>query len=240
MRTSLIFILAAITVSCVNKDKDLETVYQFDFDPKSRDKKKELAYQQNLWLNPDTVAVEYGVPPMTRYDSLFHLELDTATLRGKRDQIMLDFLLLNSPSGPDYDSLFDLNYDGYVDYVIGFYYQSGTGLKHGIKVYLFDSQNKVYQKDSLLSSLANPSFYLEEKIITGFYLPHGAGGGEKLEWIHDKWIITKTVSGSSAEEFTDSIYWYISYPQTGRKDSVLDFYSGIPRQDILRNDYGVN
>ena len=58
---------------------------------------------------------------MDAYDSLESMEIDTTTLTGKRENIMRHFLLENAPSGPDFDTLFDLNYDGRKDYIIGFY-----------------------------------------------------------------------------------------------------------------------
>lgn len=237
MRVNYIFFFAMVVVSCARDEDNFESFLEPNFETETRDKKNELAYQQNFWLNPDTIPTEYGVPAMTLYDSLFQVELDTMTLQGKRDKILLDFLNFNSPSCPDYDSLFDLNYDSYLDYIIGFYYQAGTGFKNGIEVHLFDPKNKIYRADSLLSSIANPSFYLNEKMITGFYLPHGAGGGEQLEWVQGRWLITKSFSAGSYNE-PDSTYWHINYPLTGRKDSILDLYRGIPIQKVLQNKYG--
>ncbi len=39
---------------------------------------------------------------------------------------MNHFFIENAPSASDFDTLFDINYDGYKDYVIGYYAQAGT------------------------------------------------------------------------------------------------------------------
>ena len=171
-----------------------------------------------------------------RFDSLLQAEIDTSTLAGKRIEIMQEFAVFNSPSGPDYDTLFDLNYDGYLDYVIGYYGQSGTGLKNRISVHLFDPKNNKYQEDSLLSSIANPSFYLKDKMLTGFYFGNGGGNGEQLNWIDEEWMVTKTISACSVD-YPDSAKWNIHNLISGDDEIVLDLYRGIPLNSVLRNEY---
>jgi hypothetical protein len=102
---------------------------------------------------------------------------------------------------------------------------------------LFDPNGKKYRKDTLLSSVTNPSYYLIGKMITGFYLGNGGGGGDQLEWMNGAWVVTKKVSASSGENYIDSVYWSIYYPLTGKKDSVLDLYRGVPIKAVLRNEY---
>ncbi len=239
MKGYLIFFIGLIVLNCSPSKPDNKMDSETHITTTQIDRKKELIYQQNLWLNPDTIPVEYGTPPMSWFDSLLQTEIDTSTLEGKRIQIMQEFALFNSPSAPDYDTLFDLNYDGYLDYVIGYYGQSGTGLKNRISVHLFNPKNNNYLKDSLLSSIANPSFYLEEKMLTGFYFGNGGGSGEQLNWIDKKWTITKTISACSVD-YPDSATWNIHYPVSGLNEVILDLYRGIPLNAVLKNKYANN
>lgn len=176
-----------------------------------------------------------GMNTFSIYDSLETAIVDTTTLGGKREWLMNQFMVWNTPSGPDFDTLFDLNFDGNHDYVIGFYGQSGTGLKHGIKVYIYNEQTGCYHKDSLLSSLPNPSFYLREKKITSFYLPYGAGYCTTLQWINGNWTIAESIEVVNDE--SESV-WVISYPRTGKEKRIKHAYQGIPPQEILKNEYG--
>lgn len=172
---------------------------------------------------------------LSYFDSLKTALVDTTTLSGKREFIMNQFLIINEPQGPDFDTLFDLNYDQFEDYVIGFTYQSGTGIKNGIEVYLYNKTANSYLHDSLLSDLANPSFYLDDKIITGFYLGHGGGDGVQLEWIKNEWVATKRFSVSYQDD-KESI-WHITFPLTGKKTEILRQYEDVPPEEILRNEY---
>ena len=88
------------------------------------------------------------------YDSLAKAYVDTSTLQGKRRWIMNQFLVENGLSSPDYDTLFDLTYDGFQDYVIGYYGKSGTGIKNRVKVYFFNQKKQSYFLDEQLSDLA--------------------------------------------------------------------------------------
>ena len=97
------------------------------------------------------------------YDSLARAYVDTSTLQGKRSWLMNQFLIENGLSSPDYDTLFDLTYDGFQDYVIGYYGKSGTGIKNRVKVYLFKPKEECYILDEQLSDLPNPTFYIKQK-----------------------------------------------------------------------------
>jgi hypothetical protein len=143
------------------------------------------------------------------YDSLANAYVDTSTLQGKRRWIMNQFLVENGLSSPDYDTLIDLTYDGFQDYVIGYYGKSGTGIKNRVKVYLFNSKKQCYILDEQLSDLPNPTFYIKQKKITGFYIGNGGGGGGRLEWINNKWTTTKEFD---VDKEGDSTKWNISYP----------------------------
>ncbi|MDG1913375.1 MAG: hypothetical protein P8I55_02155 [Crocinitomix sp.] len=232
MKTICIITFAVLATTCAQKENKRISEIESPFKLEIRDKQNGLRHQQNAKLKLAEIAQEKYIKRMARYNNILQSEINNATLQGKRDQLIRDFFTNNSPSAPDFGTLIDLNYDNYLDFIIGYYGQAGSGIKNRIEVHLFDPQKNNY-KQNQLSSIPNPSFYLEDKIITGFYL----GEGKKVEWIQYKWVTTKTTSVTYAP-YPDSAYSYINYPLTGKTDSVLDLYRGVPRQDILRNDYG--
>lgn len=162
------------------------------------------------------------------------VNIDTSTLKGKRENIMRNFLINKSPSNPDFDTLIDLNYDNHLDYVIAYYGLSGTGFKKRIEVYLYKKENNRYEYNDLLSNINNPTFYIKEKKITGFYIGNGGGNGIKLEWIDNWWKITKifTVENKGKKH----AIWKIEYPLKHQKDSIILPFQMIPPQVILETD----
>jgi hypothetical protein len=164
------------------------------------------------------------------YDSLDKAYVDTSTLKGKREWIMNHFLIENMPSSADYDTLFDLTYDGYKDYVIGYYGQSGTGIKNRVKIYFYSVKTKCYVLNEQLSDLPNPTFYIKQKKITGFYIGNGGGGGGRLQWINNKWTRTKEFE---VHNEGDTTKWKISYPLKKKKEIKVKPFQMIPPDDIL-------
>jgi hypothetical protein len=164
------------------------------------------------------------------YDSLAKAFVDTTTLKGKREWIMNHFLIGNGLISPDFDTLFDLTYDGHKDYVIGYYGQSGTGIKNRVEVYLYDIKKNCYFLNERLSDLPNPTFYITQKMITGFYIGNGGGGGTRLEWLNNKWITTKEFD---VDNEGDTTKWKISYPLEKKTEIKIRPYQMIPPSDIL-------
>ena len=167
------------------------------------------------------------------YDSLARAPVDTSTLQGKRKWIMNQFLLENGLVSPDYDTLFDLTYDGFNDYVIGYYGKSGTGIKNRVNVYLFNPKRHSYTINELLSDLPNPTLYIKHKKITGFYIGNGGGGGQRLEWIKNKWTITKEFE---VENDDDTTKWEITYHLKKKKQVIVRPFKMIPPEEILETD----
>ena len=168
------------------------------------------------------------------YDSLEKAYVDTTTLKGKREWIMNQFIVQNMPSIADYDTLFDLTYDGNKDYVIGYYGPSGTGIKNRVKVYYFNTECKCYILDEELSDLPNPTFYIDKRKITGFYIGNGGGGGGRLEWINNKWTTTKEFE---VDNEGDTTKWIINYPLRKKTEIIVRPFQGIPPEDILESDF---
>lgn len=169
------------------------------------------------------------------YDSLRTSFIDTSSLLGKRQWIMNQFLIDYEPSAPDYDTLFDINYDGIADYIIGFYYQAGSGLKNGINVFINNPQANCYYRDSLLSDIANPSIYIEDNLITGFYLPNGAGECVELHWLNNNWTVVKRIE---VDNLGKNSQWIVTNLLRDEIQKIKHPYAGIPPQKILRNNYG--
>jgi len=167
------------------------------------------------------------------YDSLAIVQNDTTTLAEKRHKIMNNFYIENRPSSPDYDTLFDLNYDGHEDYGIGYYGPSGTGIKNRVKVYFFNPKLNSYFLNAQLSDLANPSFYIKQKIITSFYIGNGGGGGVQLEWLEKKWTLTKEFE---VDNGGDTTKWKINYPLNNKTKVIVKPFQMIPPQDILESE----
>jgi hypothetical protein len=163
-------------------------------------------------------------------DSLANEIIDTTTLEGKRHKILNQFIVENGLVTPESDTLLDLNYDGYKDYILRYYGRSGTGIKNAVRVYLFQREDRFYYFDSVLSALPNPSFYIPEKKITGFYIGNGGGSGVKLEWIKKKWTVTKEFRVDSEG---DSTRWFVTYPQQMVKKVIRQPFQMIPPGNIL-------
>ena len=130
----------------------------------------------------------------------------------------------------DYDTLIDLNYDNIKDFVIGYYGQSGTGIKNKVQVYLFDFKKQDFVLNEQLSDLSNPTFYIDKKKITEFYIGNGGGNGNKLEWINGKWTITKTFEVEK-NEIKD--VWKVTYPLENKTEYFAMPYEMIPPSKIL-------
>jgi len=167
------------------------------------------------------------------YDSLAIAHVDTSTLHGKRSWLMNQFSLERGLVSPDYDTLIDLTYDGQKDYIIGYYGKSGTGIKNRVNVYLFNPKRHSYILDEKLSNLPNPTFYIKQKKITGFYIGNGGGDGSKLEWINNKWTLTKEFD---VDKDGDTTKWKISYPLKKKKDVIVRPFQMIPPEEILETD----
>jgi hypothetical protein len=155
------------------------------------------------------------------------------TLKAKSQRLLKAFNEESKITSADSDTLIDLNYDDIKDFVIGYYGQSGTGLKNRIRVYLYDIKKDNYVVNEQLSNLSNPTFYIDEKTITEFYISNGGGSGSKLEWINGKWIVTKMFEVDENEIKT---VWKITYPLKKKTEYFALPYKIIPPKEILETD----
>lgn len=161
--------------------------------------------------------------------------IDTTTLEGKREYIMNRFIREYDCLSPDSDTLVDLNYDGYPDYVIWYYGLAGTGVKNRAHVHFFNPETGLYDFNELFSyNMANHSLFLDRKKITCFYLPHGAGSCKEYEWIDDQWTLTKYVS---IHNDGDTSKWYINYPLTGKNEVLIQAYALTPPENIIETKW---
>ena len=184
-------------------------------------------------ISTDTVESKIESPRLSGIPSFIsshNFYPDSKDLKQKRLIIMKLFEVENSPAGSDYDTLVDINYDGYRDYVIGYYGLAGTGFKYRIAAYIFSKARNNYYRETQISELVNPSFFIPEHKITGFYLALGGGYGSKLEWIKGGWSLTKTFSVSNQK---DSTIWEMNYPLTKKMEKVMRPYQMTPPEDVL-------
>lgn len=156
-------------------------------------------------------------------------------LQTQRNSISKHFIDKFDMAGTLYDSLVDINYDGYRDNLIGHYGKSGSGLKYGIAVYLYNPKKKKFEFNENLSEMSNPSFFIDKKKITEFYIGLGGGSGTELNWINKKWTVTKKFE---VDNKNDSTIWIITYPLTGKVEKIKRSFQMIPPEEILEvNEY---
>ena len=160
-------------------------------------------------------------------------KVDEGILKAKRQQILKAFNAESKITSADFDSLIDLNYDNNKDFIIGYYGQSGTGIKNKVRVYLYDIKKKDYILDNQLSDLSNPTFYIKQKKITEFYIGNGGGSGSQLEWVNGKWIVTKVFEVDENEIKT---VWKITYPLKEKTEYLTIPYQMIPPKDIMETN----
>lgn len=157
-------------------------------------------------------------------------KVDEAILKTKSQKLLKAFNAESKITSADYDKLIDLNYDNIKDFVIGYYGQSGSGIKNKVRVYLYDIKKHDYVLNNQLSDLSNPTFYIEQKKITEFYIGNGGGSGSQLEWIDRKWIVTKMFDVDQNEIKT---VWKITYPLKNKTEYLAMPYRMIPPKEIL-------
>jgi hypothetical protein len=210
------FLLAILLFGCATKN--------------STDQKEKNSDATKNILHSDTRQEQRpSIPDFSTNQKIFP---DTKQLQQKRLSILKTFYYTPSVAA-DYDTLVDVNYDGYRDYLISDYGASGTGYKYKIKVYMYSTRRKTYFLDKQLSSLVNPSFFIREHKITGFYIGLGGGWGRKLEWIKNRWIITKEFD---VDNNGDSTIWEVNYPLRKEKGKVIRRFQMLPPVEILESN----
>lgn len=167
-------------------------------------------------------------------DSLKGLKFDTTNYLGKISYLKNQLGIQYYPFGYDRDTLFDINYDGKKDLIFFVFALAGTGLKQGMEAYIFSPEHRCFVRDSLLSSVRNPSFFLDKKKITGFYLANGGGYCNELRYKKGRWVETKIVDVSNDNDIVD---WKITNLESGKKTVIKESYFGIPPKEVLETNY---
>lgn len=162
-------------------------------------------------------------------DYLKQLVFDTTTNEGKLDFIRNQVAIELFPMESEKDTLIDVNFDHKKDFIFTYFAQAGTGRKEGVIVYINNGDHH-YIKDSLLSSIRNPSFFLKKKKITGYYLAHGGGECIELNYFNEKWNITKVVSVENHEENSK---WICTFPEMNSVKTFKLPYKHIPPSEII-------
>lgn len=160
-------------------------------------------------------------------------KVNEENLKAKSQKLLKAFNAESKITSADSDTLIDLNYDNIKDFVIRYYGQPGTGIKNRIRVYLYDIKKDNYVLNEKLSDLSNPTFYINQKKITEFYIGNGGGSGRKLEWLNGKWIVTKMFEVDENEIKT---VWKITYPLKNETKYFAKPYKMLPPKDILETN----
>lgn len=160
-------------------------------------------------------------------------KIDESILKSKSQILLKEFNSESKITSADSDLLLDLNYDGVKDYIINYYGQSGTGIKNKVRIYIYDLKKNEYVLDKRLSDLSNPTFYIDKKTITEFYIGNGGGSGGQLEWINKKWTTTKTFE---VEENEIKTVWKVTNSRSGKIAYFALPFQSIPPKEILETN----
>jgi hypothetical protein len=78
------------------------------------------------------------------------------------------------------DTLIDMNGDGHDDLLIEFYSPTGTGLKNGAHIYLFDATRGMFVGDPV--DLPNLTFNFKDHTLSSYYVGAGGGYATRFRW----------------------------------------------------------
>ncbi len=113
------------------------------------------------------------------FPTILHAKAD-AELRKKAKAVLHRHLHDYDP-GEAHDSLIDINGDGYADIIIEFYYNSGSGLKNGADLIMYDTVKKDFDARHIIR-LVNPTFYFSQHRVVSYYVASGGGEAKKHHW----------------------------------------------------------
>lgn len=132
--------------------------------------------------------------------------------------------------------LLDLNYDKKLDLVL-YFSGNGSGPLKKIKVFIYDSTKDKFELNKQLSLVENPSFYLSDTTITGFYIGHGGGYGINLKWNSLYWDTIEYLKFYPA--FDNTAKWEVdvyNYKINKINKIKVENYQ-VPGNKLLRNNY---
>lgn len=172
--------------------------------------------------------------PSKSPDTVLVVKNSVVKLESIRKNIKTQFLFENPLMILIRDTIIDFNYDGEKDYVIDYYESVNTGISNKSNIYIFNKKKNNYIFDEIISDISNPTFYIDQKKITGFYIGYGSGDGIKLEWINDEWMTTKEFE---VENEGDSSKWIIYFPRKEKTEIIIKPFEMIPPNDILESKF---
>lgn len=162
-----------------------------------------------------------------------NIDVDTTTLEGQRKYIKCQYSQVYYHS----DTLVDLNYDGFKDYMIVYDRGTGTGAKNMAAVYFYDPAQKKYIVEDTFYRLSNPTFYLHKKKITVFYIGHGSGNGVEYQWMNNCWTVTKQFQ---VENKNNQTIWELTFPLSNTKKQVIHPFQPFPPDEILETNISMS
>ena len=131
--------------------------------------------------------------------------------------------------------LLDINYDGHKDLLLLHQPISLIGFGVDVGIYLYNPNEKRFE-NNVYQFFSNPSFYLEDKEITDFYIALGGGYGSLYKWRNGKWEKIKQYNFGERNEKG----WKIEIINTETNDTSYTYQKSnftIPDSKILRNKY---
>lgn len=157
-----------------------------------------------------TYVISRASIPSNVYLKLFVREVNSNSQRLLLERTEWDMTYTN-------DSLFDVNGDGKLDYVVDWYGTVGCCLKSFSEVYL---QKKSSLEFTAPIELINPTFSPKERVVRGVEYGHpGQTEMYKLEWKGDSLIMLEYVSYEKRENGEKTGKVLLVYPEA-KQDSI--------------------
>jgi hypothetical protein len=142
------------------------------------------------------------------------------------------------------DTLIDLNGDHYKDILIEYNGSAGSGMKNKVAVYLYNKAAKKYFICQQLCDLANPTFYFDKKVVTGYYITPGGGDAIKLKWenLHldslEKINVLVKWGEDSIPRFNMTVYNFVSGQTTTNWQNLFSLpkeYKYLDYSPLIKN-----
>ena len=162
------------------------------------------------------------------------VKIDTSTLEGKRDFILDEFKSGQERLAYINDTLLDLNFDSYPDLIIETYLIAGRGMRNGVEAYVFDHEKCYYVRDTFVSAMDNPSFYLEDNRMSCFHLTFASGAGQEYEWQEGEWIVAKQFEVTNHGK---SSVWKVTDDCTNTEYFFNHPFEMVPPQEVIQHKF---
>ena len=136
--------------------------------------------------NIEIATINSNLNYITQRDSLNYQSLDKFLTRINDSSIAAPTKIIEYYEGTGANfALLDFNKDGYIDLFFEYYGASGFGIKNRIDIYLFKPNINQFN-ETIDLSVMNPSYYIEENIITEHYIGSRNGYAFKYKLYNER------------------------------------------------------